>query len=103
MSHKQIEVTCTCCSSRLTVDVRTGKVLRTVRAEDLDAAGRLRVRESSWDSVRGRVEKRTSEGQDRLDAALDREKNKSRTLDDLFTDARDRAQGEDSEQDSNPG
>lgn len=103
MSHKQIEVTCTCCSSRLTVDVRTAKVLRTLESKDLDAEGRLRVRESNWDSVRGRVEKRTSEGQDRLDAALNREKNKSRTLDDLFTDARDRAQDEEPDSDSDQG
>lgn len=87
MDTKQIEIACPCCQSRLLVDVRTGKLLRTLRPEELDATGKPVVGERDWDQALGRVRGRESERSAKLDSALDRERDRSRHLDDLFRKA----------------
>lgn len=87
METKQIEIACPCCNSRLLVDVRTGKLLRTLRPEQLDASGKPVVGEGDWDQALGRVQQRESERSSKLDSALDRERDRSRHLDDLFRKA----------------
>jgi len=87
MESKQLEIACPCCSSRLLVDVRTGKVLRTLRAEQLDEQGKPVVQEADWDHALGRVQERLSTQEDRIEAALERERNKGSRLDELFRKA----------------
>ena len=87
METKQIEIACPCCKSRLLVDVRTGKLLRTLRPEELDATGKPVVGERDWDQALGRVRNRESERTAKLDSALDRERERSRHLEDLFRKA----------------
>lgn len=87
METKQLEIDCPCCSSRILVDVRTGKVLRTLPPEERDDQGRPVVRERDWDQALGRVQERASTQQQRLDDALAREKDKASRLDDLFRKA----------------
>lgn len=90
MDAKQIEIACPCCKSRLLVDLRTGKLLRTLRPEELDATGKPLVGERDWDQALGRVRERSSERGSKLDSALDRERDRSRDLDDLFRKAREK-------------
>ena len=97
MERKQIEIACPTCSTRILVDVRTGQVLRKRRPEQLDATGRPVVSQSDWDSALGRVQGRTEGAQDKLEAALDREKRREADLDDLFKKARKRAEEGESE------
>jgi hypothetical protein len=91
MASKQFEVQCPCCSSRILLDVRTGKVLRALRPEELDSAGKPKVSEKDWEDAFGRVRDRRDSGESRLDQALAREKDKSSRLDDLFREAADKA------------
>lgn len=91
MAIKEIEVACPCCASRIWVDVSTGKVVRSRRPQEEDESGRILMSEKDWESVRDRVRKRPQEGQNKLEEALDRERNKADTLDDLFTKAKDKA------------
>lgn len=86
MSAKQIEVTCTCCSARLTVDVLTSRVMRTERAESKGSAGQVDKWSSAQDSVRGR----TTSGAEKLENALEAERGKKARLDDLFKAAQDK-------------
>jgi len=89
MSSKQIDVTCPCCSSRLTVDVLTGKTLRTERAESQDAGDK-------WSSAQKKVLGRTASGADKLESALQEEREKKGKLDELFRKAQEKLKrGED--------
>lgn len=97
MDTKQIEIACPCCNSRLLVDVRTGKLLRTLRPEELDATGKPVVGERDWDQALGRVRERTDGGENKLDSALDRERKRSSQLDDLFRKAREKMRDPDDE------
>lgn len=90
MDAKQIEIACPCCKSRLLVDVRTGKLLRTLRPEELDATGKPVVGERDWDQALGKVRERSHQGESKLDSALDRERKRSADLDDLFRQAREK-------------
>jgi hypothetical protein len=83
MSGKQIDVTCPCCSARITVDVTTQKVMRTARAED--AAGG-----DKWASAQDTVRGRTKSGADKLESALEEERGKKDRLDDLFRKAQEK-------------
>jgi len=87
MDTKQIEIACPCCQSRLLVDVRTGKLLRALRPEELDATGKPVVGERDWDQALGRVRDRQGDRASKLESALDRERERSRHLDDLFRKA----------------
>ncbi len=99
MAVREIEVACPCCSSRIWVDVSTGKVVRTRRPQETDEAGRILISDKDWESVRDRVRKRPEEGQGKLEAALDRERNKADTLDELFTKAKEKARRREEEED----
>ena len=91
-SPKELEITCPCCEGRLWVDVRTQKVVRSRRPEELDEQGRPVVTASDWDDVHSRVAARTEGAPDRFDDALAREKSRARDLDALFEQAQERAQ-----------
>jgi len=87
METKQIEIDCPHCSTRILVDVRTSQVLRTMRPGEVDSEGKPVVAEADWDDALGRVKDRTAAGDDKLDQALERERNKASRLDDLFRKA----------------
>jgi hypothetical protein len=87
MSAKQIDVTCPCCSTRLTVDVGTGQVLRRIGPETAEAGGPDKDR---WISAQERVRERTKSGEDKLASALDQERGKAARFDELFQKAREK-------------
>jgi hypothetical protein len=87
METKQIEVDCPHCSTRILVDVRTGQVLRSLRPEQRDAGGKPVVTEADWEGAMGRVRSRETQRDTKLDTALQRERDKSSRLDDLFREA----------------
>ena len=95
MENKDVEVDCPCCGTRILVDVRTGRVLRTNRPVETDETGKRVVREEDWQSASGRVKDRLSTAEDKFDAGLSREKSRETDLDDLFKKARDKALRED--------
>lgn len=90
MQPKQLDIACPCCQSRILVDVRTGKVLRTLRPEELDATGKPVVGERDWEQAMGRVQGREQAKESKLDDALTRERDRSKKLDDLFRKASER-------------
>jgi hypothetical protein len=81
VSAKEIEVTCPCCQSRLSVDVLTAKVLRHESGGTTAGSG------DRWASAQDRVRGRTSSGTEKLDRALDSERGKADRLDDMFRKA----------------
>ena len=87
MSAKQIDVTCPCCATRLTVDVLTGQILRRSgpAASTEGPPGNDR-----WVSAQDRVRERSKTGEDKLESALDHERGKSARFDQLFKDAREK-------------
>jgi hypothetical protein len=91
MTAKQIDVTCPCCSTRITVDVATAQVLRHVRPEDVDEQGRTRGGAARWDSARERVRDRSGRTDEVLDQALSDERRRRASFDDLFRAASDKA------------
>lgn len=90
---KQIEVECPCCSHLLTVDVLTGKVLRTVRPAERSETGKVVLDEGRWDEAEGRVQERREGARDRMEEALSKERRREEDLNDLFDKARQRALG----------
>jgi hypothetical protein len=84
MSSKQIDVKCPCCSSVLTVDVLTGKIMRSVRA---DEGGASAAPSDRWQSAQDRVRQRTQGSADKLESALDAERGKEARFDELFKKA----------------
>lgn len=89
MSAKQIDVTCPCCSAKLTVDVLTARVMRTEQSETA-ASG------DKWASAQQKVSGRTVSGAEKLENALEDERGKKVRLDDLFKKAQDKLKkGED--------
>ena len=97
MEKKQFEVTCPTCSSRLLMDVRSQKVVRARRPEELDEAGKPKVTAGDWDDAMGRVQSRRTGRDSKLEDALRREENKSERLDNLFREASERADADDDE------
>jgi hypothetical protein len=85
MSAKQIDVTCPCCSSVITVDVLTGKVMRTSRADERTGGGAPVDR---WAAANERVRERSTKGADKLESALEDERTKSARFDEIFDKAR---------------
>lgn len=84
MSSKEVDVTCPCCTARLTVDVRTGQVIKR----------RMPVKEGAeespkdaWQSAQDRVRERSAEGKRKLESALDYERTKEARFDELFKKA----------------
>ena len=91
MSAKELEVVCPCCRQRLTVDVASGRVLRSLSPERTDAAGRPVVDPAGWDQALESVRERPGATGNKLSAALDRERTRAQDLEDLFRRARERA------------
>lgn len=87
MSAKQIDVTCPCCSARLTVDVLTRTILRSVTAEERGPDGAGKPGAGRWDKASERAAGHLRSAQDKLDEALDAERSKESRLDDLFRKA----------------
>ena len=87
MSAKQIDVTCPCCSTRLTVDVGTGQILHRIGPETADEGVSGKDR---WISAQERVRERTKSGEDKLESALDYERGKAARFDELFQKAREK-------------
>lgn len=95
MTEQQLEVTCPCCSSRLWIDTRTSKVVRSRRPGELDAeTGKPKVDEADWSDALGKVRQRTESGEGRLDSALERERGKGARLDELFKKAKEKLQSD---------
>jgi hypothetical protein len=94
MESKQIDVDCPCCSTRLTIDVLTRKILRAAPPEQLDETGRAVLDESRWDEASARVEDRVQGAEDKLESALSAEREKESRLDDLFDKARRKVRGQ---------
>ncbi len=92
MEKKQIEVDCPCCSSRLAIDVLTRTVVRATAPAELDETGKPRLDESRWERAAGRIEDRAAQAPDKLESALDAERNKEARFDDLFNKARKKVQ-----------
>lgn len=91
MSTKQIDITCPCCSSRLTVDVLTQKVMRTESASPPADGG------DKWTSATKNVQGRTASGAEKLENALKQEREKKARLDDLFEKAQEKLKKRDEE------
>lgn len=81
MSTKQIDVTCPCCSAKLSIDVLTGRVMRTEQSGTSSGGDR-------WDAAQSKVRGRTQSGPEKLENALQEERDKKARLDDLFDAAR---------------
>lgn len=92
MSLKQIDVSCPCCDTRLTVDVLTGKVLRHAPPEQVDETGKPILDEKRWDAANSRVRDRKKDSLDKFEAALGKERSREDDLDDLFEKAKRKAQ-----------
>jgi hypothetical protein len=91
MSAKQIDVTCPCCSTRLTVDVLTAQVLRrSSPGERSESEPGAEAGADRWSSAQARVRERTKSGEDRLENALEQERGKSKRFDELFEKAREK-------------
>lgn len=87
MSSREIEVTCPCCSARLVVDTRTAQVMKTVRKEDASESAAPKDR---WADAADKVQSRTKSGLDKLESALEYERNKKQRFDELFKKATDK-------------
>lgn len=87
MESKQVEITCPCCSGRIWVDVLTGKVLRARPPGVVDEQGKPVVGEADWSQAVGNVKRRLETQGDRMNQALEREKDKEARLDELFRKA----------------
>jgi len=83
MGAKQIDVTCPCCASVLTIDVLTSKVLRTVRADERSGAAST----DRWEKAQEKVRERTQKSADKLESALEDERTKESRFDELFKKA----------------
>jgi hypothetical protein len=87
MSSREIEVTCPCCSARLVVDTRTAQVMKTVRKEE---AGESAAPKDRWADASSKVQSRTQSGLDKLESALEYERNKTQRFDEMFKKATDK-------------
>jgi hypothetical protein len=88
MANKEVEVRCSCCETRLTVDVLTGQVLRAVEPGQTDETGKPILDEERWDRAAENVADRPTAAEDKLDEGLRREANREKSLDDLFEKAK---------------
>lgn len=88
METKQIEVDCPCCSQRLTIDVRTSKVLRARPKQELDETGRPKVGEADWSQAFGKVKSREDSRDELLGSMLDKERRRADDLDERFRAAK---------------
>jgi len=87
MEKKQIDVTCPCCNTRLTVDVLTRKVMRQAAPGQVDDTGKAVLDETRWDSAQEKVAGRKDASVEKFDDALGQERTREKDLDDLFDKA----------------
>jgi hypothetical protein len=87
MDTREIEVTCPCCQHRLSIDVRTERVMRSAGPKAVDEAGKPKLEEKDWDQAVSKVKGREGTGADKLDAFLDGERGKAKRLEDKFREA----------------
>ena len=97
MDDKQIEITCPCCATRLSVDVRTGTVLRSRRKVETDETGKPKLGEADWSDAVGKVQRRTEGAPSKLEDALQKERDKRSRLEDLFSKANEKLKRKDEE------
>ncbi|MEZ5977329.1 MAG: hypothetical protein R3F34_03825 [Planctomycetota bacterium] len=95
MSAKELRTDCPSCRARLTVDVRTEKVVGWRSADDGRGGGRAGVDDDDWSRAVSRAQGREGRGRDRFEAALAKQTARERDLDDLFDRAATRAGGRD--------
>ena len=84
MAAKDVEVVCPCCSTRLTVDVLTGRVLRRQEAAQ---EGTKTPKRDAWEAAQERVRSRSDDSARKLESALDHERTKEARFDELFRKA----------------
>jgi len=87
VNSREIDVVCPCCSARLSVDVRTSQVMKTVRKEDQGASGAAR---DAWATAQDRARERSTSGKDKFDGAIEYERSKAARFDELFKKATDK-------------
>ncbi len=90
METKQIEVVCPCCTNRLTIDLRTQKVMQARAKTKLDETGKPVMGEADWNQAFGKVKARDEEREDRLGSMLEQEQRRPKDLDERFRAARKR-------------
>ena len=100
METKQIDVTCPCCNTRLTIDVLTRAILRHAPPETVDETGKPVLDEGRWDEANRKVAGRRQASLDKFEAALGKEQRREKDLDELFEKARRKARGEEEQQES---
>ena len=88
MDEKQIEVTCPCCSAKLSIDVRTESVLRATPPQKLDETGKAILDEGRWDAALDRVSSRTQTSEVGFDEALKKEQSSAQDLEERFEQAK---------------
>ena len=88
METKQIEVSCPCCATRLTIDLRTEKVLRARPKEQVDETGKPKVGEADWTEAFGKVKDRETRRDDQLGSMLDQERKRGDALEERFRAAK---------------
>ncbi|TAJ08146.1 MAG: hypothetical protein EPO68_15770 [Planctomycetota bacterium] len=98
MNDKEWKVECPCCHSALRVDSLTGKVVGWLQAGD-STAGATQDASARWDALTDRVQGRIASGEDKMNRALDKERERSRDLDDAFDAAKRKARGGESKAD----
>jgi hypothetical protein len=92
MNDKEWKLECPSCHSALRVDSLTGKVVGWLQAGDSAAAAK-RDASARWDELTDRVQGRLASGEDKLNRALEKERERSRDLDDAFDAAKRKARG----------
>ncbi|MCE9594156.1 MAG: hypothetical protein K8S98_08180 [Planctomycetes bacterium] len=97
MDTREIEVVCPCCNQRLSIDVRTERVMRSSAPKVLDEAGKPKVEAKDWDQALSKVKGREAQGTDKLDAFLDGERGKAQRLEDKFHEAQKKLKNPDAE------
>lgn len=97
METRQIEVTCPCCQQRLSIDVRTERVMRHWSPKASDEAGKPKVEEKDWDQALSKVKDRETSGTSKLDQFLDSERGKTQRLEDKFREAQKKLKQPDAE------
>ena len=86
---KEVQIVCPCCQSRLSVDVRTSKVLRW-SSPPKEGEEKPERTTRDWGAAADRVGQRMSSAKDSFDSGLERERKREGDLDDLFRKANDK-------------
>lgn len=92
MEIKQIDIACPCCNALLTIDVLTRRVLKHAPPGQVDETGKPVLDEGRWDVASEKVSGRQDAARNKFDTALGKERSRERDLDDLFEQAKRKAQ-----------